>query len=192
MSSRSFSKNEVIFRQGDDAQEMFDIVSGSVGVYINYGQENETQLTVLKAGNFLGEMGLIENYPRSATAVAMEDGTKLQVIDDAEFSAYFKDQPERLLEIMRQISARIRERTEDYKAACQIRDEMIGTNPEKRSKTLLEKIKTQHPPLNSFRRPPGRENTRHGTAGDYTEQHRPGSCRGRHGHRLGRCHRSDQ
>ena len=75
MSSRSFSKNEVIFRQGDDAQEMFDIVSGSVGVYINYGQENETQLTVLKAGNFLGEMGLIENYPRSATAVAMEDGT---------------------------------------------------------------------------------------------------------------------
>ena len=51
MSSRSFSKNEVIFRQGDDAQEMFDIVSGSVGVYINYGQENETQLTVLKAGN---------------------------------------------------------------------------------------------------------------------------------------------
>ena len=111
MSSKSFSKNEVIFRQGDDAQEMFDIVSGSVGVYINYGQENETQLTVLKAGNFLGEMGLIENYPRSATAVAMEDGTKLQVIDDAEFSAYFKDQPERLLEIMRQISARIRERT---------------------------------------------------------------------------------
>ena len=141
MSSKSFSKNEVIFRQGDDAQEMFDIVSGSVGVYVNYGQENETQLTVLKAGNFLGEMGLIENYPRSATAVAMEDGTKLQVIDDAEFSAYFKDQPERLLEIMRQISARIRERTEDYKAACLIRDEMIGTNPEKRSKTLLEKIK---------------------------------------------------
>ena len=142
MSSRSFSKNEVIFRQGDDAQEMFDIVSGSVGVYINYGQENETQLTVLKAGNFLGEMGLIENYPRSATAVAMEDGTTLQVIDDAEFSDYFKGQPERLLEIMRQISARVRERTEDYKAACMIRDEMIGSNPEKRSKTLKEKIKS--------------------------------------------------
>lgn len=93
MSSRSFSKNEVIFRQGDDAQEMFDIVSGSVGVYINYGQENETQLTVLKAGNFLGEMGLIENYPRSATAVAMEDGTKLQVIDDAEFSHILRISP---------------------------------------------------------------------------------------------------
>ena len=142
MSSRSYSKNEVIFRQGDDAQEMFDILSGSVGVYVNYGKENETQLTVLKPGCFLGEMGLIENYPRSATAVAMEDGTCLQVIDDAEFSSYFQGQPERLLEIMRQISARLRDRTEDYKAACLIRDEMIGSNPEKRSKTLGEKIKS--------------------------------------------------
>ena len=142
MSSRSYSKNEVIFRQGDDAQEMFDILSGSVGVYVNYGEENETQLTVLKPGSFLGEMGLIENYPRSATAVAMEDGTTLQVIDDAEFSSYFQGQSERLLEIMRQLSARLRDRTEDYKAACLVRDEMIGTNPEKRSKTLLEKIKS--------------------------------------------------
>lgn len=142
MSSKSYSRNEVIFRQGDDAREMFDILSGSVGVYVNYGTENETRLTVLKQGDFLGEMGLIENYPRSATAVAMEDGTTLQVIDDAEFSSYFQGQPERLLEIMRQISARVRERTEDYKAACLIRDEMIGSNPEKRSKTLSEKIKS--------------------------------------------------
>ena len=140
MSSRSYSKNEIIFRQNYDACEMFDILAGSVGVYVGYGTENETQLTVLKPGSFLGEMGLIENYPRSATAVAMEDGTRLQVIDDKEFSEYFQNQPERLLEIMRQISARLRDRTEDYKAACLIRDEMIGTNPEKRSKTLREKI----------------------------------------------------
>lgn len=140
MSTRTYKKNEVIFRQGDYATEMYDILEGSVGVYVGYGSEDENQLTVLKQGCFLGEMGLIENYPRSATAVAMEDGTRLQVIDDAEFSEYFKSQPERLLEIMRQISANLRDRTEDYKAACLIRDEMIGTNPEKRSKTLLEKI----------------------------------------------------
>lgn len=137
----TFNKGDVIFRQGEYAATMYDICAGSVGIYADYQTPDEKQLAVLPAGEVFGEMGLIECYPRSATAVAMEDGTKLQVIDDAEFSAYFKDQPERLLEIMRQISARIRERTEDYKAACQIRDEMIGTNPEKRSKTLLEKIK---------------------------------------------------
>ena len=50
MSSRSYSKNEIIFRQNDDACEMFDILAGSVGVYVGYGTENETQLTVLKPG----------------------------------------------------------------------------------------------------------------------------------------------
>jgi CRP-like cAMP-binding protein len=143
MSSRSFSKNKVIFRQGDDAQEMFDIVSGSVGVYINYGQENETQLTILKAGNFLGEMGLIENYPRSATAVALEDGTRLQEIGYREFSEYFKTRPERLLAIMRQLSQRLRERTEDYESACKVLADLKATQgePEKRSANLLQKAK---------------------------------------------------
>lgn len=143
MSTRVFQKNDVIFRQGDYASEMFDILSGSVGVYMEYGTENETQLTVLKPGEFLGEMGLIEAYPRSATAVAMEDGTELSVIDEKEFSEYFKDQPERLLLIMRQLNERLRARTEDYRAVCLIRDEMLATRPapEKRSRTLLERIK---------------------------------------------------
>ena len=143
MNIKTFNKGEIIFRQGDFAREMFDIVSGSVGVYVGHGTEHETQLTVLTAGQFLGEMGLIDAYPRSATAVAMEDGTKLTVIDEKEFADYFQSQPERLLEIMRQISARLRDRTEDYSAACMIRDELIGTRkaPEKRSRTLREKIK---------------------------------------------------
>lgn len=143
MSTRTFNKNEVIFRQGDFAAEMFDIRSGSVGIYVGYGTENEKQLTVLKANDFLGEMGMIEAYPRSATAVAEEDGTELSSISEAEFGEYFQDQPERLLSIMRQISARLRDRTEDYKAACAIRDEMLATQkePENRSKTLLDGIK---------------------------------------------------
>ena len=143
MSSRIFSEKEIIFRQGDFAQEMFDVVSGSVGIYIDYGTENETQLTVLRKGEFLGEMGLIESYPRSATAVAMEDGTELLSISEKEFAEFFQDQPERLLLVMRQISARLRDRTEDYREACQIRDEMLATQeiPEKRSNILQNGIK---------------------------------------------------
>ena len=70
MKTLTFKKDEVIFKQGDFAHSMFDIVSGSVGVFVSYGGENETRLTVLKRGEFLGEMGLIENYPRSAAAVS--------------------------------------------------------------------------------------------------------------------------
>ena len=143
MNIKTFNKDAVIFLQGDLAYGMYDILSGSVGIYVAYGTKNETQLTVLRAGDFLGEMGLIENYPRSATAVALEDGTELREIGDREFADYFKGQPERLLAIMRQLSQRLRDRTADYEAASRILEEMKKTQgePEKRSGSLLDKMK---------------------------------------------------
>ena len=143
MNLLSFNKNEVVFRQGDNAACMYDIVSGSVGIYVGYGTENETQLTTLKAGEFLGEMGLIEAYPRSATAIAMEDGTELREIGEPEFDEYFKAQPERLLAIMRQLSERLRDRTADYEAACLVLKGLKETQnePEKRSPSLLERAR---------------------------------------------------
>lgn len=143
MKIKSFTKDELIFRQGDVSNVMYDILSGSVGIYTGYGTENETQLTVLKSGDFLGEMGMIEAYPRSATAVAMEDGTELKEIGISEFSEFFKEQPERLLAIMRQLSQRLRDRTEDYQAARVVLNNLEETQsePDKRSKSLLQKVK---------------------------------------------------
>lgn len=143
MNVRSFKQGEIIFRQGDFADEMFDIVSGSVGVYVGYGTEAEDRLAILEAGQFLGEMGMIEATPRSATAVAMEDGTELRAIDEKEFSSYFRDQPERLLSIMRQISARLRDLTEDCDAARVVLNGLKDTQdkPGTRSGSLLDRAK---------------------------------------------------
>ena len=138
--NREFKKDEVIFRQGDYAGSMFDILAGSVGIYAAYGTEHEKQLTVLGEGQLMGEMGLIEAYPRSATAVAMEDGTRLQEIDEKEFSAYFYERPERLLLIMQQISQRLRDRTADYEDALGVLRELKGT-PDKRSKSFLGRLR---------------------------------------------------
>ena len=142
--NKEYKKGEIIFKQGDYAQVMYDILAGSVGAYTGYGTENETLLTVMNPGQFLGEMGMIEAYPRSATAVAMEDGTKLQEISEKEFSDYFYERPVRLLLIMQQISERLRDWTADYEAACRVRDELLATQkaPEKRSTSLLDKIKS--------------------------------------------------
>ena len=138
-----FNRNELIFREGDPADCMFDIISGSVGIYIGYGTEDENQLAVLHAGHLLGEMGLIDGYPRSAAAVAMEDGTALEEIDVREFADYFSDRPERVLEIMRQLSARLRRQTQDYMAACRILESLSETQdePSKRPKALKDEVK---------------------------------------------------
>ena len=86
-------------------------------------------------------MGLIDMAPRSATAVALEDGTVLAQISEKEFAAYFDDKPERLLEIMRQLSTRVRNQTKDYEAARRILDSMLATRPEKRSPSFKKEVK---------------------------------------------------
>ena len=120
MNTLVFKKGDVIFRQGDYSEVMYDIAKGKVGVFADYETETVQQLAELKAGDFLGEMGMIEVYPRSATAVALEDGTVLAEITESELSDYFRSKPEKLLKIMKILAKRIRETNTKYVNACRV------------------------------------------------------------------------
>lgn len=142
MNTLVFKKGDVIFRQGDFSSVMYDIAKGKVGVFADYETERVHQLAELKAGDFLGEMGMIEVYPRSATAVALEDDTTLNEIGENELNVYFRDKPEKLLKIMKQVSARIREIDEKYLNACRVAFESATAEAEStgKSEQLKEKM----------------------------------------------------
>jgi len=114
----TYSEGDIIFRQGDIATVMYDIISGKVGIFSSYQSEQEEKIAELEAGQIFGEMGMIEIYPRSATAVALEDGVVLAEIGEADLEAYFKGKPDQLLQLMRQLSMRIRETTKKYVDVC--------------------------------------------------------------------------
>ena len=120
MTTKSFDRGQIIFKQGAESDCMYDILKGKVGVYDAYGTDDEKLVAELSVGQTLGEMGMIEIYPRSATAVALEDGTELAVVTEDELSEYFRDKPEKLLAIMRQLSQRLRETTQNYADACRV------------------------------------------------------------------------
>ena len=120
MNTLVFKKGDVIFRQGDYSEVMYDIAKGKVGVFADYETETVQQLAELKAGDFLGEMGMIEVYPRSATAVALEDDTTLTEIGEDDLNEFFKDKQEKLLQIMKQMSARLRVVNQKYLNACRV------------------------------------------------------------------------
>jgi len=120
MKNVSFAKGEVIFRQGDEAKVMYDILSGRVGVYTDYQTADEREIAVLNNEEPLGEMGMIEIWPRSATAVALEDGTELAEISESDLNSYFKDKPGKLLKIMKQLSHRLRETNGKYMDVCRV------------------------------------------------------------------------
>ena len=141
MNTLVFKKGDVIFRQGDYSEVMYDIAKGKVGVFADYETETVQQLAELKAGDFLGEMGMIEVYPRSATAVALEADTTLTEIGEDDLNEFFKDKPEKLLQIMKQMSARLRVVNQKYLNACRVAFE--NANAEAANAEKSEELKKE-------------------------------------------------
>ncbi|MBR0445163.1 MAG: cyclic nucleotide-binding domain-containing protein [Clostridia bacterium] len=138
-----YNKGDIVFREGEYGSSMYDIRWGSVGVYAGYGGPDEKRLTTLHAGEYFGELGLLDTMPRSATIVVEENGTQLLEITIDGFSDYFNNKPEKILKIMEHMSIRMRELTDDYLDACRTISEYLEEaeqdTPKKRS--LLEKMK---------------------------------------------------
>jgi CRP/FNR family cyclic AMP-dependent transcriptional regulator len=71
-------KGSVIFRQGDPGHEMFVISQGRVRLTIGTA-EHEKEVAVFGPGEFFGELSLLSEEPRSATAEVVEDATLLAI-----------------------------------------------------------------------------------------------------------------
>ena len=143
METKTIKKGEIIFKQGDLSDCMYDILWGKVGIYANYGTPEEKLLTTLETERFFGEMGMIEGRLRSATAVALEKDTRLKVITPESFDAYFKESPAKVLLIMQNMSHRIRELTRDYLEACRAVAEAVETEKTGKEKSSWFKEKVR-------------------------------------------------
>ena len=70
---QAFPKDAVIFREGDPGDRCYIITGGAVRISKFIPNIGEEALAVLKPGDYFGEMALIDNFPRSATAVTNDD-----------------------------------------------------------------------------------------------------------------------
>ena len=81
LDEKVYKSEEVIFKEGSAGDVMFLIASGKVRISHNVGK-TDSVLAVLEAGEFFGEMSLLDGGPRSASAVAAEDTVLLEVESD--------------------------------------------------------------------------------------------------------------
>lgn len=134
---------DVIFREGDEGSCMYRVLDGSVTVYADYGTEDQKRLTELHAGDFFGEMAVIEVRPRSATVVASADGTRLQVIEAVSMFEYLEANTGEINDVARHLSRRLRELTGDYVEVCDTLRELgrLDTSRDRVSDGLLGKVK---------------------------------------------------
>jgi CRP/FNR family cyclic AMP-dependent transcriptional regulator len=71
-------KGEHFFREGDESQAMYVMQSGQVDIYKSWHSTSKL-LRTMSAGDCFGEMALIDLFPRSASALAMEPSEALQI-----------------------------------------------------------------------------------------------------------------
>jgi CRP/FNR family transcriptional regulator, cyclic AMP receptor protein len=99
---RSFKAGEVIFRQGDPADELYIVKSGKVEIRLG-----NRLLDTLPELSIFGEMALIDHSPRSATAVAATDATVVPV-SEKQFLFLVSRTPHFALNVMRVLAQRLR------------------------------------------------------------------------------------
>jgi CRP/FNR family transcriptional regulator, cyclic AMP receptor protein len=100
--SRYFKAGSTVFREGDEAHELFVIKSGKVRIQIG----NRT-LTELGPDTIFGEMALIDSEPRSATAIAVTD-VELVPVGEKQFLFLVSQTPYVALKVMRVLVQRLR------------------------------------------------------------------------------------
>ncbi len=111
-SERVFQKNELIFEEESRGDSMMVIISGEARVSQRADKANEETLGIMKKGDFIGEMALLEELPRSATVVAHTDTFLLEITRER-FMRFLETDPDSgvriLLQLARSLSARLRE-----------------------------------------------------------------------------------
>ena len=103
-------EGEYVFREGELGTEMYIINEGKVEILNEVGGE-EQLLAVLEKGDFFGEMSVLEDLPRAASARALTEVRLLQ-INGSTFDQLLQGNPEIAVRMMRKLSRRLRETDE--------------------------------------------------------------------------------
>ena len=122
-STIQLEKGNVIFRAGEQADCLYDIYDGVVGIYSDYQTPNEKLLAELRVDEVFGEMGILDNMPRSATAVCLTDCTVL-VVKPENFMMFFDKKPAVVLQLLQRMCMQVRDLTEKYLKVCKTLEEM--------------------------------------------------------------------
>ncbi len=103
--NRTYKPDEMIFCENEPGRELYIMQSGRVKI-TKMVDSQEVMLAVLQTGDIFGEMALLDNKPRSASAIASENTTML-AINKANFETMVQQQPQLATRLITLLSERI-------------------------------------------------------------------------------------
>lgn len=104
---RKHPKGSVILFEDDPGDALYVVIEGQVKVVLIGEDGREVILATLADGDFFGEMSLIDDEPRSAHVIAMEN-SNLLVLRRDDFQRCLEDNPRMALGLLRALTKRLR------------------------------------------------------------------------------------
>jgi signal transduction histidine kinase len=105
---RFFQPGQRIVQSGESGDGLYLIAQGRVGISARFQEDNQCALATLEAGNFFGEMSVLDGEPRSADAIA-EQPTQVYFIPRDKLYEILERAPRVALRMLRDFSRRLRE-----------------------------------------------------------------------------------
>jgi CRP/FNR family cyclic AMP-dependent transcriptional regulator len=105
---KSYTRGTTIINAGDPTDALYIVISGRLKVMMSDDEGREVILAILGQGEFFGEMGLVDDAPRSATVIAIEP-CELLVMSKADFKKCLGDNFDIAMGVMRGLVKRLRD-----------------------------------------------------------------------------------
>jgi CRP/FNR family transcriptional regulator, cyclic AMP receptor protein len=105
------SAGDVVFREGDDAQDMYVVIGGEMEILKRSKRGVDARVALLGPGDWFGEMSIVDVQPRSATVRALAPARLLRITSadlDALYRYDVKSYALIVLNIARELSRRLR------------------------------------------------------------------------------------
>ena len=133
-----FSAGQPIFEEGEVGTEMYVIQSGTVEVLKRSRRGEDKLLATLEKGDFFGEMSILEDVPRTASARAKSD-VELVRINQSTFDEMLRHNAEIAVRMLRKLSRRLRETTK-------LLEQSTGAAPalDESSSDIFSKVADRH------------------------------------------------
>jgi CRP-like cAMP-binding protein len=104
--TRTYPKDTMIFSENEPGSELYIIQKGTVKITKIVG-DKEVLIALLPAGDIFGEMALLENKPRSASAIAHDEEVTLLAVNKSNFQRMVQTQPQLITKLTTLLSERI-------------------------------------------------------------------------------------
>jgi CRP-like cAMP-binding protein len=108
MEWQTYKSDDVIFQEGEQSDAAYLIISGNVQIVKGYDTSKPKEIAVVGAGEYVGEMGVIDNLPRSASAVA-QGRVVCTPVTPAEFMDMLRKNPDEAIDLLKILFERLRE-----------------------------------------------------------------------------------